>query len=121
MYQSDSFEANKRFYADKHFPYGISRSGEFNRQQAKLLEEHGEAYQALHSGERSPINDEERDFVAVCKGEKPAQTEHEVAWIRFCEKTQKKRVFTPAFYGKPELDEDDYVPLEDESVDEPIE
>ncbi len=98
MYKSESFVTCKRFYADEHFPYGISRSGEFNRDQAKLLEDHGEAYQALHSGLRSPINDEERDFVAVCKGEKQARTEHEIAWMRFCEKTQKRRTYISAFY-----------------------
>jgi len=105
MNELSSFVSDKKFYADKHFPYGISRSGEFNRQQAGLLEDHGQAYQALHSGDRSPVNDEEREFVAVCKGDKPAQTAHEIVWIRFCQKTQKK-TFIPLSSGKPELELD---------------
>ncbi len=52
-----SFVSNKKFYAKEHFPYGLSRSGEFNNDQAALLENHGMAYQELHSGQRAPAND----------------------------------------------------------------
>ena len=121
MYKTESFVTCKMFYADEHFPYGISRSGEFNREQANLLEHYGEAYQALHSGQRSPINEEERDFVAGCKGEKEARTEHELAWTRFCDKTKKRRTCIPAFYEKIEIDDDDFTSLGDELLEDPIE
>lgn len=100
MQNHASFISPKKFYGEEHFPYGISRSGEFNRNQAALLEEYGTAYQELHSGQREPCNDEERDFVLTCKGEKEAQTVHELAWARFCEKTQKRNPVT-SFYGRP--------------------
>lgn len=100
MRSHGSFFSPKKFYGEEHFPYGISRSGEFNRNQAALLEDHGTAYQELHSGHREPCNDEERAFVLVCKGEKVAQTMHELAWMRYCQKAQEgSRV--AGFIGRP--------------------
>ncbi len=75
------------FYGDEHFPYGIERSGEFTREQAKLLVQHGCAYQALAEGSRAPVTREEELFIAVCRGERPAQSVHEKAWQLFCAKT----------------------------------
>lgn len=100
MQNHGSFFSPKKFYGEEHFPYGISRSGEFNRQQAALLEDHGVAYQELHFGQREPCNDEERAFVLVCKSEKAAQTIHEIAWMRYFEKTQERNAVT-SFYGRP--------------------
>jgi len=89
MTKPSSFSCDKRFYGDASFPYGLSRSGEFTIQQVSLLEQHGIAYEALHNGQRTPINDEERAFVCVCRGEKKAESMHEITWQRYCDKTQK--------------------------------
>jgi hypothetical protein len=89
MSEQHSFKSDSKFYALEHFPFGIDRSGEFTRDQALLLEQHGYAYQALSSGERQPVTAEERDFVAVFNGEKPATTAHEKAWLRFCNKIDR--------------------------------
>ncbi len=78
MSTNDSFKSTSKFKADEFFPYGISRSGEFTIQQAELLENHGSAYQSLHTGEREPVNEEERRFVALTKGELAAETSHEL-------------------------------------------
>ncbi len=95
-----SFVSNKKFYAEEHFPYGLARSGEFTSNQAALLENNGVAYQELHSGNRVPANDEERNFVLVCQGQREAQTSHEIAWMRYCQKTQIT-VIPFSFIGKP--------------------
>lgn len=100
------FFSNSKFYAQQHFPYGIGRSGEFTKLQTSLLETHGKAYEALHSGQREPLNDEERQFVAVCRGQAAASTDHEKAWLLFCEKTNKKRVSCSLGYSDQS---DDYV------------
>ncbi len=113
MQSQDSFSSSKKFYGGEHFPYGMSRSGEFNRNQATLLEKHGRAYQELHSGQRESINDEERAFVLVCRGEKPAQTMHELAWMRYCEKTQKRNAVA-SFYGIPPEAADSLPPSDEE-------
>lgn len=89
MKNSSAFSSLYKFYDEKHFPYGISRSGEFSRQQVQLLERHGNAYFALASGQREAVDDEERDFVRVCHGEKEPTTEHEVTWHRYCSKIKQ--------------------------------
>tara|TARA_B100000446_G_C10479348_1_gene315361 strand:- start:302 stop:595 length:294 start_codon:yes stop_codon:yes gene_type:complete len=80
------FYSERKFYGDGHFPYGIDRSGEFTREQANFLLNHGWAYQALAEGSRTPVTPEEEVFVAVCRGEKPPKTAHEKAWMLFCTK-----------------------------------
>lgn len=110
---SGSFVSSKKFYREEHFPYGISRSGEFNKDQVVLLEIHGIAYQELHSGLRAPTNDEERDFVRVCEGSKTPQTNHEIAWMRYCQKVQKQTA-PPTSIKKAGAQEIDSTPLADE-------
>ena len=90
MTKQCSFYSESKFYPDQHFPYGLSRSGDFNLFQAVLLEKHGQAYEALHFGLREPVNREEARFVEVCRGESPPQTEHEKVWIYYCEKIERK-------------------------------
>jgi uncharacterized protein YifE (UPF0438 family) len=90
MNEKASFICDSKFYGDKHFPYGLSRSGEFTFEQAALLETHGHAYEALYKGERQPETTEEQQFVAVFKGEREAQTAHEKAWTRFLAKIREK-------------------------------
>jgi uncharacterized protein YifE (UPF0438 family) len=101
MNDDNAFISNRRFYAEEHFPYGIAGSGEFSYQQARLLENHGWAYQDLHTGARAPSNDEERRFVEVCQGREFATSIHETTWLRYCEKTQTKAVRKP-FSGRPQ-------------------
>lgn len=99
-----SFDSNRKFYADDHFPYGISRSGEFTREYASLLTEHGWAYQTLAEGSRVPATPEEKAFVAVCRGKKAAETSHEKAWMLFCSKISapKAMISSPLIGSKSE-------------------
>ena len=86
-----SFFCSAKFYAQQQFPYGIGRSGDFSKLQTALLENHGRAYEELHSGTREPVTDEERQFVEVCRGKLQPSTDHEKVWMRFCDKTSRKR------------------------------
>jgi hypothetical protein len=83
MDKNNSFQATRRFTDDEHFPYGFARSGDFTIWQANLLEAYGHAFRALESGERQPESQLEIDFVAFCRGEKPAESEHEKVWKRY--------------------------------------
>ena len=47
MGESNSFQAERKFWDDRRFPYGFVRSGDFTIAQATLLETHGNAYAAL--------------------------------------------------------------------------
>lgn len=117
--QEDSFQANGKFNPTTHFPYGLARSGEFNRQQVLLLEKHGKAYEALHMGQRAPANEEEAHFLAVCRGDVEPETEHERVWMRYCQKIQKKPSIslfgsTPKVSGAEEIVDE---PLDAEDFD----
>lgn len=91
-----AFHCNRMFYGEPYFPYGLSRSGDFNRKQAALLESHGCAYEALHRGERQPQTPEEEAFVAMCHGDKAPETPHEKAWALYLAKINS-RVTASAF------------------------
>lgn len=96
MNKIDPFATHSRFYGDAYFPYGLSRSGEFNRRQSELLECHGKAYEGLYQGLREPVNSEEQRFLAVCRGEVEAVSEHEKVWMLFLRKVES-RVSVSAF------------------------
>ena len=87
-----SFKADKKFRDPQNFPYGFSRSGEFTREQAALLEAHGQAYKELDSAEREPVNKQEKEFVAFCRGDKPAESLHERTWERYLKKIERSQV-----------------------------
>ncbi len=91
----DSFYSDSKFYADKHFPHGIARCGDFTSEQAKLLETHGRAYEALAKGNREPVNEEEARFIAVCRGELEPVSEHEKVWMRYHKKITNRPKVSP--------------------------
>jgi len=91
MADSGSFCTDRQFNPKQYFPYGINRSGEFTCEQAELLINHGHAYQALADGSRKPRTGDEERFVAVCRGERAAESAHERAWSVFCAKISRPR------------------------------
>ncbi len=97
------FYSNRKFYGDDYFPYGIERSGEFTREQAELLIQHGWAYMALAMGDRAPTSPEEEAFVAVCREQQAPETAHEKLWMLFRSKTsaQKAMVSSPLLGERP--------------------
>lgn len=107
MSKPTAFLSHSKFYAEEHFRYGLARSGEFSSKQALLLENHGKAYQALHDGFQEPADDEERNFLAVCRGEREPSTPHEIAWVRFCQKTSMRPSISVFGVGHPSVPADD--------------
>ncbi len=91
MAKDHSFYSDRNFYADEHFPYGLNRSGEFTFAQSELLIQHGCAYEAIANGSREPVSDEEARFLAVCRGEFPAESEHEKVWQLYLTKVARVR------------------------------
>ncbi|WP_067864922.1 DUF413 domain-containing protein [Neptuniibacter marinus] len=90
MQLDDAFKSDKRFRDPKNFPYGFARSGEFTREQAQLIENHGYAYIELASGARAPLCDQEQAFMAFCQGDKDAESLHERTWKRYQDKVNRK-------------------------------
>lgn len=112
MQNTKSFSSNKKFLAQDVYPYGISRSGDFTRQQAELLEQHGVAYEELHTGTREPVNAEERRFVAVCKELKSPETQHELVWMKYYKKSKSRHL--RAFSGSYNKVQNDNYPVDDD-------
>ena len=90
MDMKDFDQGTRCFWGEEFFPYGMSRSGEFTREQVALLQAHGHAYEALAKGTRRPVSAAEIEFVAFCRGERDACSPHEKAWARYRQKTAER-------------------------------
>ncbi|CAM5206203.1 DUF413 domain-containing protein [Alishewanella longhuensis] len=95
-----SFVANRRFFDDRNFPRGFTRSGRFTLAEGNLLEKHGLAMQQLEQGLREPVNEEEQRFVLVCRGESEATTVFEKTWLKYKQRLAEKRKFHTVFGKK---------------------
>lgn len=80
---TESFSVERRFFDDKNYPRGFSRHGDYTIKESQALEQYGQAFKALDSGERKPVTAEEKAFVAFCKGERPAETFLEKTWDKY--------------------------------------
>ena len=111
-----SFVANRRFFDDRNFPKGFTRSGRFTLAEGNMLEKHGVAMQELEQGSRAPVNDEEKRFLLVCKGEEPATTAYEKTWLKYKQRLAEKRKFHTVFGKKRIADgSDDFSYVETDS------
>jgi len=95
-----SFVAKRRFFDDRNFPKGFTRSGRFTLAEGNLLEKHGASMQELEDGVRQPVNDEEQRFLQVCKGEAEAASVYEKTWMKYKQRIQEKRKFHTVFGKK---------------------
>ena len=74
---AESFTTTNRFFDNKNYPRGFSRHGDFTIKEAQLLERHGYAFNELELGKREPVTEDEKQFVAVCHGEREPVTDAE--------------------------------------------
>ena len=95
-----SFVAKRRFFDDRNFPKGFTRSGRFTLAEGNLLEKHGASMQELEEGQRQPVNEEEQRFLQVMRGEAEAETVYEKAWLKYKQRVQEKRKFHTVFGKK---------------------
>ncbi|MGX2950925.1 DUF413 domain-containing protein [Ursidibacter sp. B-7004-1] len=92
---TQSFSVTRRFFDDKNYPRGFSRHGDYTIRESQTLEQFGQACLALESGERTPATEEEKQFVAVVKGEQAPETFLEKVWVKYRTLTSKtKRIYT---------------------------
>jgi len=52
-------------------------------QEEILLRKHYEFYRSLETGSRKPMTEEQVHFVAVCRGQSKAETEHEKTYAKY--------------------------------------
>lgn len=83
---------SSNFYDPVHYPYGISRSGDFTIKQSNILNILGRQLLALSDGQIAPNSKEERQFVEVCAGNRVAETDIEKTWQLYRYLTNKPYV-----------------------------
>lgn len=92
---AESFSVTRRFFDDKNYPRGFSRHGDYTIRESQTLEQFGQACLALETGERKAKTADEKQFVAVIKGEKAPETFLEKTWVKYRTLTSKtKRIYT---------------------------
>jgi uncharacterized protein YifE (UPF0438 family) len=92
---AESFSVTRRFFDDKNYPRGFARHGDYTIRESQILEQVGQACLALENGERKPVTEEEKRFVAVCKGDEIAESFIEKTWQKYRALTTKsKRIYT---------------------------
>ena len=92
---AESFSVTRRFFDDKNYPRGFSRHGDYTIRESQTLEQFGQACLALETGERKAKTADEKQFVAVVKGEKVPETFLEKTWVKYRTLTSKtKRIYT---------------------------
>lgn len=102
----ESFLATRKFYDDRNYPRGMSRSGDFTLSEVQIIETHGVALQALMTKSQIPINDEEKHFILVCEGKADANTSIEKAWKKYQNKVLSPKHFHTLF-GRTKVDVED--------------
>lgn len=113
----EGFEISAPYNDRKHFPYGFHRSGEFTIAQADIIVNYGKILSQLEQGNKNAETIEEKNFVAVCKGEKVPESPIESTWYKYRSLLNKKHNVSP--FGsnyKPEIEVED-----DDDVDIDIE
>ena len=93
----DSFKANRKFYDDRNYPRGMSRSGDYTLQEVQILENHGIALRELADGSRAPVSEAEQRFVDVCQGQIPPESKIEKAWLKYQNKVLSPKQFHTLF------------------------
>jgi uncharacterized protein YifE (UPF0438 family) len=99
IYTSDekSFSVTRKFYDDKNYPRGMSRSGDYSVTEVTILETYGIALLEISSGKRQPTTEEEINFKAVCSNEQNADTAIEKAWMKYQNKVLTPKQFHTLF------------------------
>ncbi|AWH88827.1 DUF413 domain-containing protein [Limnobaculum parvum] len=101
---AESFTTTHRFFDNKNYPRGFSRHGDFTIKEAQLLERLGYAFNELDLDKREPVTEEEKLFVAVCRGEREPVTESEKVWTKYLDRIRRPKRFHTLSGGKPQVD-----------------
>ncbi|RKF20195.1 DUF413 domain-containing protein [Alginatibacterium sediminis] len=112
---SEFRSGSKRFYDDRKFPKGFSKSGCFTLNEAELLSLYGDTMLSLENGSLSPENADEKHFLKVLKNPSKASSAIEHLWLKYTKLARGRRNFhTLNSYKKSPAndavnDEDDYI------------
>ncbi len=80
------------FYGDDSFPYGLSRSGHFNKRESDELARYGSTFEGLCDGSLSPINNDEIQFINAMKADIESDLYFVNLWKRYLVAVEKSRI-----------------------------
>ncbi|MBD1576596.1 DUF413 domain-containing protein [Vibrio sp. S11_S32] len=84
-----------KYFDNKHFARGFSRSGEFTIKEAQILEDFGRTMQGLFEGSiEAQDADEELFASAFQQGGEVIDSAYSSCWKKYLNKTQRKRSYT---------------------------
>ena len=86
----------------------LSPEDRLSREQSSIIERYERWMQALDKGDLPPVTDAQRRFVAVCRGQREAQTEFEKAHLKYRKLRQAGREQVPVISTEREEDIDWY-------------
>lgn len=96
----------KPFNDFRHYPYGFARSGDFSIRESDALLHYGCLITALLNGEVAAETEEDKNLLAVAKGEQAPVTPVEKAWAKYQGRINRPKV--GSMYGRSKVfDESD--------------
>ena len=108
MIMAASFSVTCRFWR-QNYPRGFSRHGDYTIKESQVLEQYGQAFKALDSGERKPATKEEKNLLHLpwwtCTRNFLRKT-----WNKYRTSLTQQNVFTPylVMWAKRLLSGEDY-------------
>lgn len=97
----------KPFNDFRNYPYGFARSGDFSIRESDALLHYGWLITALLNGELAPQTEEDRNLLAVARGDQAPATAVEKAWMKY--QTRINRPKVGSMYGRSKVyDDTDY-------------
>lgn len=94
----------KPFNDFRNYPYGFARSGDFSIRESDALLHYGCLITALLAGELTAQTDEDKNLLAVARGEQAAVTPAEKAWAKYQARINRPKV--GSMYGRSKVYDD---------------
>lgn len=88
-----AFRSRSKYYDTNYYPHGFSRSGEFTRAEAELLENCGAVIRDLAEARRAPDCAEHHAMLAVVNGECAPQSALEKLWCKYKNSVRERKSF----------------------------
>ena len=103
----EGFSSGPTFYDTKKFPRGFHKYGEFTKDEANMLHTYGCELADLEKGDKKPDNKLQKQFLAVCRGERAAETFVEKTWLKYLDRLNRKPKVVNAFGSSTQVNEGD--------------
>ncbi len=104
---TEGFSPGPVFYDTRKFPRGFNKYGEFTKDEANLLHSYGRELLDLEKGEKKPENKPQKQFLAVCRGERVAETFIEKTWMKYLDRLNRKPKVVNPFGSSTQVNEGD--------------